>query len=1334
VSYPTLGTQEVFGASQTEGWTCTSPISNVRDGCLFFFPADVEDTWEMERMARLPKLGRQGLAAITTTFWLRRALTNRYRVRYTMATSGIGSPYAYGNDTIAVDVDISSCLNSSCTIGSSVGTTKIYYNLVSDFVAFDSRPSRAEFRKGYFDQFQTDSSISTFATSQFCAGWEQNGDAATDAFSGYNLRWPDSPANAPVSATSPASFIVGDVVPLDWRDQNSAEILGRLAPNRAGITVGAGVGPDYRVATYLNDLGLAGDSPTSNASRFLRLQDESRRPIFAFGSTPVAASLQSFETWYDTWKPDAELLDADWNCRQKYVIFLTDGDETCGGTPATVAGSLAGKQIKTFVVAFGVNSTAGNQLDAMAIAGGTTAPIYPQNKDELVATLKDILSQIRSDSTTFASASLPAVQSSSADQIFLSSFRPGPDEPRWPGVLDAFRQPLPLDANGRPDTTVTCGGSLQSACHLWEAGAELLKQVPTEADLTGANPNFKIGLNLNQRRVFYGRPNIFRNDNPADPQPLSLMFYNNTVFDRDGLLSFVDSLDPTGEEDQIKRVIRELMQKRNAIFIDADTGLTENVDFVMGDVFHSNPLVIEAPSDFGFFVSDLCGTDSIAGGALDNCVRNTGTGVLESLRGYRNFVRRYTWRRRMMVTGNNDGQLHFFDAGIRDEVTDPTSGLQVERYNDGTGREIFAYTPSMVLPIIREQNTENRHIFSMDGELTTTDAFIDPLRDDFGLPLAEEREWRTVLVGGLREGGDIFTADRVSDFKSGYFALDVTHPDELNDPDPLFVQRDLARTATPTPEDQVVPSCIAINSATGKQTSNSDCATISGDRVPFPHELWTFTDQLFVEDDPQDLVTNPMGGVLYSLTEEGDGLSDLADTWSKPVVGQVRFCDGVDCDPTMSPNDITTLWVAIFGGGFDPELGVGGNWLYMVDMETGATVYKRQLDGMVPSAPAVVDVDEDGILDLIYIGTTDGYLYKVDMRPRDHDLDGAIDEIPSLQSHVLDASNLADYPASAPDPCTTTQTSPTSTSLTLADCAVTRLEGPLGSSGTDAWEPFIIFDTADASVPNGRPFFLPPTSFFIPERDQFGLAFGAGDRSELWSGTDPGRYYVVVDDNFAPNDPRLPLYEADLEQFVFDGALTSGLPLLNNKPDLILRPRTGNEAGWVMTLPDGNRSTTNAFILSGILIFSVFEPETIEIMEDLDGDGILETICSRGGITRFFVVDVSSGEPVAPLSDPLATTATALVPEDRFQVFDDFTTAPFVTQVGTKNPDSGTVVPATTALQAAIRDAIKGRFPSECQFNDAFAYQIETNETDTGIKIVATIPIAVCPSDWKVAN
>ena len=48
--------------------------------------------------------------------------------------------------------------------------------------------------------------------------------------------------------------------------------------------------------------------------------------------------------------------------------------------------------------------------------------------------------------------------------------------------------------------------------------------------------------------------------------------------------------------------------------------------------------------------------------------------------------------------------------------------------------------------------------------------------------------------------------------------------------------------------------------------------------------------------------------------------------------------------------------VIFFGGGMDPSnLNQQGNWLYMVDIETGKAIYKRRLEGSAPSDPAAVD-------------------------------------------------------------------------------------------------------------------------------------------------------------------------------------------------------------------------------------------------------------------------------------------------------------------------------------------------------------------------------------------
>ena len=98
------------------------------------------------------------------------------------------------------------------------------------------------------------------------------------------------------------------------------------------------------------------------------------------------------------------------------------------------------------------------------------------------------------------------------------------------------------------------------------------------------------------------------------------------------------------------------------------------------------------------------------------------------------------------------------------------------------------------------------------------------------------------------------------------------------------------------------------------------------------------------------------------LTDAGAACSDscgtigapFGETWSRPVVGRIKVVD--TASPTADASGFDDRYVAIFGGGYDPsftpgddvatKLGTGaviqGRAFYMVDIETGAILYKMQ--------------------------------------------------------------------------------------------------------------------------------------------------------------------------------------------------------------------------------------------------------------------------------------------------------------------------------------------------------------------------------------------------------
>lgn len=131
-------------------------------------------------------------------------------------------------------------------------------------------------------------------------------------------------------------------------------------------------------------------------------------------------------------------------------------------------------------------------------------------------------------------------------------------------------------------------------------------------------------------------------------------------------------------------------------------GLRDRKGWVLGDIVHSAPLLVGAPAEFH----------------VDEA--------------YQQHLMDNTNRTPIVYVGANDGMLHAFLAS--------------------SGEELWAYLPSTLLPKL--------------AELASPDychqAFVDLSPTAFEVRLGGL--WRTVLVGGMRTGGD------------AYFALDITDP------------------------------------------------------------------------------------------------------------------------------------------------------------------------------------------------------------------------------------------------------------------------------------------------------------------------------------------------------------------------------------------------------------------------------------------------------------------------------------------------------------------------------------------------------------------------------
>ena len=1256
-TFPAVGAQDVFGAL----WNCDNNgtnSNNATDHEIACYgnstdAASMDDAWEMTRLHRLAKLGENGNQQVTVYV---QSATHRFKVTYKQVAGE-----TYGSATFKAKVDIKRCTDSSSNDNNENCTStdldvvtdqEITYSLVDQFLPWDADTERAEIQRGFYPQGAgSDTSATNTCGTQAGGGWDPNATAgsppafgeglAADPANGYNLRFPTTN----LGDVRGKWFYRGDVLPLDWRTDNQTDVLRRLAP----------IAGAYDQAPYFNDHPNAGES-------FLRLRDEANRPLLAFGSTPLGASIQSFRSWYagcpqgncpknSGWKDVAATLDPNWGCRKKYLLVLTDGDETCGGGASACEGTAslrAQEGILTYVVAFGVQGGqgGGNTLTCMAANGGTGDPIYPQNKQELIKALTDFLFRVKEEARAFASAAVPSVEANVKDKLFLSDFTPISEEPIWDGHVDAFLKPLPERADGSPDDSpaAACTSGDTASCHIWDAGEELILQAPSLGSPPGTPPfgvldetTLRLGLGVNERRVYYpglgGALTLFVPPKGAGNSPWFDLFQGMGFKDYAGVGATLLT-----NKTRAEKIIGITLSNKTAT-IDLPSGGTQDITYVLGDVFHSDPLVTESPHDlvdFDAAPEPARGDCRLTGGALPG---------LGSSSNYRCFVVKEQQRRKLVIVGANDAQLHGFDAGTFDPNED--------KFGLGTGREAFSVIPRMALPIVRDDAEQSQHIYGVDGPVVAGDVFFPSTEGG-------DDEWHTMLVVGMREGGlklggtlvlsPELGATGSEPARFGYMALDITQPDPLteeSDPRTGLLRRFVPRTTGP------VPGCATLDTS---QPPNAGCAR------HFPWLQWEFTDR------------SPTTGA--PLDEDNNGNGDLGAPWSRPILTRVKLEGSTGTE---------IRHVVVVGGGLDavnkalaePRF---GNFIYMLDARTGQPIYKREVEGSVPSI-AVLDTNQDNVADFLYFGTTAGRVYKVDLTT------------PQPLENVV-VRDMFDLP--------------------VAGTTVQRVTAA-------AWSPFLVFRTGD-----DHPIYEEIQLLAVHKLGHYALAFGTGDREDLWSGDlIAARFYVLLDEDWTtatgltednyrrilPDDPDLTGADST-PLFAPTGVDSAGNP---------------RKRGWYIFLDVDERVITRAFGVSGVLIFSSFRPDVFQEGTSTDPQ------CVHTGDSRNFVVFATSGNAVTSLS------GTGI--NERYQVIEDFVTSPFVEQVQTQNitgrpasePPPATPYDADCAnnprLQA-VAQVLKANGPPNAQYGNYYL-RLGQRESKLGVFYPACVPIAIINRNWK---
>lgn len=513
-----------------------------------------------------------------------------------------------------------------------------------------------------------------------------------------------------------------NTLPQKTRIQVAREVLIDIVNNRTGIRFGLMKFNSENGGTMVADCGASKDTLLNAISGML-----------ATTWTPMSETM--VESWlyftgdnksfYNNVKYTTPIQ---YYCQKNFIILITDGEPTRDWTfpdwvlPAinghydtTPQSGNSGKPYYLDGVAWYLyNNDANLGLDGVQnvwtypIGFNTDHPLLSRtaasnknrlyltasNYNELTAALQTVIIDVQSNTAfEFTAPTVLAVriEDDTDNVVYLTTFKPS-IEPFWEGNLKAYRLnadgTLPVDANGDPILSNSIWGS--------KFDNDLKKEVAlgTGDKLIGSSPvSRKIYTYLGSSSNLTDASNAFTQDNVLITPTLV------------GLSSDEDKID-----------LIQFVRGHDAYDSDGDNDTNEKRNWILGDIFHSNAVIVGEPSRF----------------FQDECFNRCSDGSESFYHANKN-------REKIILVGANDGMLHAF--------------------NGNTGNEEWAFIPHSFLGNLK--NMTSAHSYYVDSSPKVADVWFYSGSNLSGETKTKD-EWRTVLVSGLRKGG------------RHYFALDIT--------------------------------------------------------------------------------------------------------------------------------------------------------------------------------------------------------------------------------------------------------------------------------------------------------------------------------------------------------------------------------------------------------------------------------------------------------------------------------------------------------------------------------------------------------------------------------
>ena len=517
------------------------------------------------------------------------------------------------------------------------------------------------------------------------------------------------------------------------------------------------------------------------------------------------------------------------NTLAQVASFLASND--LNTTDPTLAGI---QDVITYVIGVGLSSPI---LDEAAKYGKTGKAMKANDANDLADELNSAVVSVLARSTAFSSTAIQTLEVGTGSTAYVPRFLPSAGgDPVWEGHLfrfDLFNEFVAgvdkngdgkmdgvflVDQDGDIVTEDDKGNFHKSVCSggvctqagpanpVWDAGGtntvvDSISGITKSPQLNvaGTNANRKIYTAYwdttttppGWKTIEFKATDLTSPDFAKIRDALGLDGTNACAQIQAGMLSPTPSAylsaTNTFDKDHCAKAIIDFVRGQN-ILVDpsvanaSGTTTTLNRKRMLGDIFHSSPVVVDPPVDqficsLGLHaqcLSTLYGyQQSVANvTAIPSASYTVGSGASQrTIDAYEKYWEDHETRQKIVVVGSNDGLVHGFDAGsaLSPLALNANVGFRQVKYDNGGGGEVWGFVPPDQLPRLWLMMRDGHQMY-LDGDIMVRDVWVDGKKNDPNdstysntSMVKQSAEYHTLAVISERQGGNHFVALDLTD-------------------------------------------------------------------------------------------------------------------------------------------------------------------------------------------------------------------------------------------------------------------------------------------------------------------------------------------------------------------------------------------------------------------------------------------------------------------------------------------------------------------------------------------------------------------------------------------